>query len=290
MTPWSLSFEGTETETISIEAALEEKALSCSRFEKKGTKGKIWIFEALFESPSIIENYSEKYPALASFASERFQCVKLPDKDWVAENRASFQPLEIGPFIIHGAHDISPPEKAKIPLEIEASLAFGTGSHATTRGCLELLLDCKGKSCTKILDLGCGTGVLAMAAAHIFPLSQTIHAVDNDPDAVQITQENLLKNGFEKRITTFLSDGFNNPILQQSPYDLIFGNILASPLIALAPEMMHSLSSHGHLILSGLLQSQENDILEAYEKEGGVLVKAAHLDDWSALLLKKNCV
>ena len=287
MQPWSLTFEGTDTETSFVEKVLEEGALSSSRFEKKEFSGAVWVLEVLFDHNPLQGGGLKAYPALDSFSLERFYCVQLPDKDWVRENRASFPPLEIGRFVIHGSHDPPPCEGGKVPLEIEASLAFGTGGHATTEGCLTLLESLEKKACHHILDLGCGTGLLAIAAAHIFPKAKTIHASDNDDEAVKMAHYNLIQNGLEGRVTPVLSDGFVSFPLGETPYDLILANILAAPLVSLASDMGNHAAKGAYIILSGLLQEQEAHVVEAYRGQGFKFLKALHLEEWSALLLQK---
>lgn len=286
MHPWTLFFEGTEAETHALEALFEETALCCSRFEKKGTSPLVWTFEGLFSTNPLKDPNILSLIETSLCGRERFTSAPLPDKDWIAENRASFNPIEVGRFLIHPSSYSPPKKKEQICFEVNASFAFGTGSHATTQGCLELLETLSSRPFNKILDLGCGTGILAMAAARLFPKA-SIDAADNDPEAVVMTEQNLLQNQLENHIQFHLSEGFAAEPLAKEPYDLILANILAQPLIELSHDMALQTSPRAFLILSGLLQTQEKDVVDAYKKEGFVLNKTCHRQEWSALLLQK---
>lgn len=283
---WSITFEGTEAETCHVEEALEETALSCSRFEKKGTQGKKWIFEALFERDPLAQKETLPWDALKAYDLERFQSHRLPEKDWIAENRMSFPPLSVGRFLIYSSHAKPPSFSDRVLIEINASLAFGTGGHATTQGCLELLETLEGAPLRSILDLGCGTGLLAIAARHLFPKAARVVASDHDQEAVDMTRYNLTLNGLDGKIEPVLSEGFAAPFFQEGSYDLILANILAGPLVELAPDMACQCTAGSYLILSGILHSQEEDILQAYLPLGFELQACRRHEEWSALLLR----
>lgn len=287
MHPWNLIFEGTEAEARQVEATLEDAALSCSRFEKTGTAGQVWVLEVLLSVNPLASESDPLNSALSGFELTRFSCDPLPEKDWVAENRASFPPLEIGRFFIHASHQAPSCPPTKVALEVDASLAFGTGGHGTTRGCLELIETIAAEKPNSILDLGCGTGLLAMAAAHVFPDAQTIHASDNDEEAIQVTRHNLVQNRLGDRIFPVISEGFAAPVLQETPYDLILANILAGPLIELAPAMQAHTAPGGFIILSGLLREQSPSVIRVYADKGFKVQDDAPHEEWTALLLKK---
>ncbi len=208
----------------------------------------------------------------------------LQMRDWVSEIQSQFPPLSVGRFYIHGSH-IERPQPPKIGLRIDAGCAFGTGEHATTSGCLRALeFVARQRRFHKVLDLGCGTGILAIAAQKLWPQAD-ICGSDMDAVAVKVAKANGRDNA-AKRIRFYTAPGFKRRELQQS-YDLIFANILARPLIFLAGEIDQHLKPGGVAILSGLLHFQELDVLAAYRCRGLKLVKAFRQQDWSALVLVK---
>ncbi len=218
-----------------------------------------------------------------------FVVSELPDKDWVAEVRRELKPVEAGRFFVYGAHDAAGLPEGRIGLLIEASMAFGTGHHGTTQGCLEALdrLGTDGFRPARIADIGCGTAVLAMGAARLWPEAQTIIASDIDEVAVEVARANVAANGLEARLEVVEAAGFNHPALQQgAPFDLVFANILKGPLIALAPDMRDSLAPGGYAILSGILNPQAQQVIEVYCALGFNLVEEQRIVDWTTLVLR----
>lgn len=211
---------------------------------------------------------------------------KLADADWLAMSLSGLPPVEAGRFFVYGAHDQGKVPEGRVTLKIDAGAAFGTGHHGTTVGCLEAfdkLLETE--SFEKVLDVGCGTGVLAIAAAK----TGTPVAVGTDIDepSARIANENAEIN--EARCDFYFADGLSDPrIAQHQPYDLVFANILAAPLVELAPEIGAALKSGGVAILSGLLRTQEERVLEAYLPLGFTVEQTIHHDAWSALQLRKG--
>ncbi|MBL4853790.1 MAG: 50S ribosomal protein L11 methyltransferase [Robiginitomaculum sp.] len=213
--------------------------------------------------------------------------TQLPDEDWTAKSQAGLPPVEAGRFFIYGSHDADNiPEHATVPICINAGLAFGTGHHGTTTGCLlafEALLDrdLNTKQDTdwpaNILDLGCGAGVLAIAAAKA--LNRSVGATDIDMDAVDVTNDNARINGVAHLITASRADGIAN----EQKYDLIFANILAKPLMLMAPDIAGALAGGGVVILSGLLDEQAQDMITCYETQGLKLIRRASLKGWTTL-------
>jgi len=211
---------------------------------------------------------------------------KLADADWLAMSLSGLPPVEAGRFFVYGAHDQGKVPEGRVTLKIDAGAAFGTGHHGTTVGCLEAfdkLLETE--SFEKVLDVGCGTGVLAIAAAK----TGTPIAVGTDIDepSARIANENAEIN--EAKCDFYFADGLSDPrIAQHQPYDLVFANILAAPLVHLAPEIGAALKSGGVAILSGLLRTQEERVLEAYLPLGFTVEQTIHHDAWSALQLRKG--
>jgi ribosomal protein L11 methyltransferase len=211
---------------------------------------------------------------------------KLADADWLAMSLSGLPPVEAGRFFVYGAHDQGKVPEGRVTLKIDAGAAFGTGHHGTTVGCLEAfdkLLETEGFE--KVLDVGCGTGVLAIAAAK----TGTPIAVGTDIDepSARIANENAEIN--EAKCDFYFADGLSDPrIAQHQPYDLVFANILAAPLVHLAPEIGAALKTGGVAILSGLLRTQEERVLEAYLPLGFTVEQTIHHDAWSALQLRKG--
>lgn len=211
---------------------------------------------------------------------------KLADADWLAMSLSGLPPVEAGRFFVYGAHDQGKVPEGRVTLKIDAGAAFGTGHHGTTVGCLQAfdnLLN-KGETFEKALDVGCGTGVLAIAAAK----TGTPIAVGTDIDepSARIANENAEIN--DAKCEFYFASGLNDArVAQHAPYDLVFANILAAPLVELAPEIAQALKSGGVAILSGLLRTQEERILDAYRPLGFVVEQTIHNDAWSALQLRK---
>lgn len=221
-----------------------------------------------------------------------FQIEALPDTDWLAENYAQFKPIEVGDFYIFGTHDrdkaLSQTQPNLIPIEINAANAFGTGDHATTKGCLVQILKLKeqGFMPDTILDLGCGSGILAIAAAKTWP-EATIIATDMDEDSVIVARDYAARNQVKDHIIFDQAIGYQSTIIaQDKPYDLILANILAGPLIDLAEETADHLEKTGYVLLSGTLIEQENDVANAHKKHGLKMGEAVHIDEWTSFLMQ----
>jgi ribosomal protein L11 methyltransferase len=216
----------------------------------------------------------------------RSACFDIVEpKDWVKASLEGLVPVEAGRFVVHGAHDRERVPKNKVGIEIEAALAFGTGHHGTTRGCL-LLLDhvLKSKRPRRVLDLGAGTGVLAIAAAKA--IKQSVLASDLNAPSVSVGRENALFNGVGHFVRVIRATGFSAPDFStRGPYDLVLANILANPLRQLAAPMSRHLAPSALVILSGLLTHQAPGVLAAYRARGLVPVRHLKIEGWSSLLL-----
>ena len=208
-------------------------------------------------------------------------------KDWVKASLEDLVPVPAGRFVVHGQHDRERVAPNKLGIEIEAALAFGTGHHGTTRGCL-LLLDhvLKAWRPRRVLDLGTGTGVLAIAAAKA--LHQKVLASDIDPPSVQVARENARLNGSGHLVQAIRATGFAAPqFVAAAPFDLVLANILANPLRLLASPMARHLAPSALVILSGLLTHQAPGVIAAYRARGLVPVRHLRIEGWSSLLLRK---
>lgn len=220
--------------------------------------------------------------------AQDFVVSELPETDWVAKVRRDLAPVVAGRFFVYGSHDADKVPEGSEPLLIEAAMAFGTGHHGTTLGCLKALdrLDNGGFKGKNVVDIGCGTAVLGMAAARIWP--NPVLASDIDIVAVEVAEANVKANGLEGRVNCLEATGFEHETLHAAaPFDLVFANILKAPLIDLAPDVASHLAEGGYAILSGLLVDQADEVTEAYVAQGMTLAHREDIGDWSTLTLQK---
>ena len=207
---------------------------------------------------------------------------------WLERTRAAFPEQLVGrTFAIRGTHLTGAAPPGRVPLILDAGVAFGSGEHNSTRGCLiafEILA--ARRRPTRILDLGTGSGILAMAAAKV--LRRNVLATDIEPWSIRVTRENARLNRVHKRVRSVLADGWRAAVVRQSaPYDLVFGNILARPLRAMARDLARHLAPGGTAILSGLLKTQARDVLAAHRRQGLTLERTIHLAPWTTLVVRK---
>src|SRR6202795_3441562 len=207
-------------------------------------------------------------------------------KDWVKATLEDLVPVRAGRFVVHGQHDRLKVPANKLGIEIEAALAFGTGHHGTTRGCLLLLDDVlKAHLPRRVLDLGTGTGVLAIAAAKA--LRVKVLASDIDPLAVRVARDNARLNGTGDLVETIRATGFSaQEFAKHGPFDLVLANILANPLRQMATQMARHLAPSALVILSGLLPHQAQSVIAAYRPRGLVLERHIQIEGWSSLLMR----
>lgn len=262
-------------------SALEESpALALSLFERGPGRA---MLEALFDRVPDAEAFL-RAGGLEPASLQDLHVAPLPNEDWVAMSLKGLKPVTAGRFYVHGSHDAPAGE---VPILIEANLAFGTGHHGTTRGCLmafDALLTA-GQTFRNILDLGCGAGTLAVAAAKT--TDAAVIASDNDPVAIDVTVENMAANR-TPGITAIVAEGMDDPRLAAAaPFDLIFANILAAPLVLLSGDVAGSLAASGRVILSGLLTTQRDPVVHAYEQAGLTLESEGELDGWSTLVMRR---
>ena len=217
-----------------------------------------------------------------------FAVSELPEVDWVAHVKRELTPVVAGRFFVYGSHDADKVPEGSVALLIEAAMAFGTGHHGTTLGCLRALdrLDRSGVVGLNVADIGCGTAVLAMAAARIWP--NPAIASDIDAVAVGVARANVACNGLEGRVDCVEAAGFDHPALASpTTFDLVFANILKGPLVDLAPDMGRHVAKGGRAILSGLLNEQAADVVAAYARNGFTVANAEIIGDWTTLTLTK---
>ncbi|WP_425100322.1 50S ribosomal protein L11 methyltransferase [Tropicibacter sp. S64] len=225
----------------------------------------------------------------AAYEAQPFVVSEVPDTDWVDKVRRELTPVVAGRFFVYGSHDADKVPADSVPLLIEAAMAFGTGHHGTTQGCLEALdrLAAQGFTGQNVADIGCGTAVLAMGAAAIWP--NPVMASDIDEVAVEVAEANVAANGLAEKVTCVEAAGFGNPALtDRAPYDLVFANILKQPLIDLAPDMAANLQPGGYAILSGILTRQADEVVEVYAQNGINQLRRDVIGDWVTLTLQKT--
>jgi ribosomal protein L11 methyltransferase len=277
---WKASVPATKAEAQNIAAA----------FELGTNPQAVLISEVPFADEATVEALYAVMPdgdLLDRLAGRRVHVALLPDIDWIRLSQEGLPPVRAGRFFVHGAHDAGQVPPGVIPIRIEAGLAFGTGHHETTALCLRVLSDLsKSRRFENVLDLGCGTGLLAIGAAKLW--RRPVLASDIDAVAVAVTRENARANGEAPLVRAITADGLAHPALaRRAPYDLVVANILAGPLTLLAPQIARALAPGAALILSGLLRWQENLVVSFYRPHGLILRKTRREGVWSALLLER---
>jgi ribosomal protein L11 methyltransferase len=250
--------------------------------------GKAWRIEAYFGLAPDEDEIRALIAAGADEETARAAAFGLTEKrDWVANSLAGLKPVRAGRFLIHGAHDRAHVHPNDVAVEIEAGLAFGTGHHGTTRGCLlhfDRLL--RRRRPKRVLDVGCGAGVLAIAAAKA--LRRKVWLSDIDPVAVEVADANARLNGVGQHCKAVLSRGVGNRLLREdAPYDVVFANILAKPLRLLAPSLGAVTAPGSDAIVSGLLSADVAGVLAAWRAQGFFLAERIDLEGWASLRLRR---
>jgi ribosomal protein L11 methyltransferase len=264
------------------------------------TGAAITAFETTPKGPWLVQGFVQGKPdratleaglALAAMAFDTAEPAldleQLPDVDWLRRNQESFPPMRIGRYHIYGSHVAAPVPPGAVGLLIDAATAFGTGEHATTHGCLQALdrLVRRGRR-RRILDMGTGTGILAIAAAKSWRVP--VLACDIDRNSVKVAAENGMLNGVSGLVTFRPSDGYAAAeVRAAAPYDLIFANILAKPLVAMAPDLARNLAPGGVAILSGLLAGQEKFVRAAHRAQRLMFLGRIAKNGWHTLVFEK---
>ncbi|KQW22079.1 ribosomal protein L11 methyltransferase [Afipia sp. Root123D2] len=268
-----------------LSESLDGNDVAVVAFEQPGGRWDVTMYFAQEPERDAIRDLIAQAAGQAVADTLTFDAVAATD--WVKSSLEGLVPVSAGRFVVHGSHDRARVQPNKLGIEIEAALAFGTGHHGTTRGCL-LLLDrvlCQ-RTPKRVLDLGSGTGVLAIAAAKA--LRRPILASDIDPRSVIVARENARLNGVGNWVESICATGFASPrFTANGPFGLVLANILANPLRQLAMPMARHLAPSGYVILSGLLPHQADSVVAAYRANGIKLVRRLQVDGWASLLMQR---
>lgn len=282
---WKVSIPCTRAEAEAIETGVEldlDPAPTLSASEVVADDAERWRLDAYFEgrpSDHAIGAIRALVPSGGEPALER-----LPDADWVTLSQAGLAPLAVGRFLVH-AGDAAVPAGVR-GLHIAAGRAFGTGHHETTSGCLQLLDDLAvaGRSYAAAIDVGTGTGLLAFAVRHLWPAAR-VTATDIDPVAIDVTRENAALNGVDDVRLAVADGALDDAVTAGAPYDLVIANILAGPLVSMAPELAAMAAPGATLVLAGLLETQRDAVEAAYAACGCTVEAVDRRGDWSVLRL-----
>jgi ribosomal protein L11 methyltransferase len=261
------------------------EALATSSFEDPTTGG--WHVDAYYPSaPDLTAVFARIGLWLDAETPPSLESV--PDENWVAISQAALPPVAAGRFLVHGGHDRDAVGRRRLAIEIDAGEAFGTAHHATTQGCLAAIDRLARISSPRtVLDLGCGSGLLAIASARHWPAARIV-ASDIDPVAVEVAAANVALNGARGRIRMVTAKGLDHPRLRDlQPYDLVVANILAGPLIGLAPRLSRAVRPGGFLVLSGLLGEQAREVFGTYAMAGFRLKEKRVPHNWATLVLNR---
>lgn len=286
---WQIRFEVSAESVEPFAALFDEEALALS--VQKPPRQAMAVIEAIYDTPPEMAACQALLADLAAqqgIAAPRCSLTPLAPENWLHRVAESLPPRRIGNLTIYGAHAAGQVPFFHPRLQIEAATAFGTGEHPSTQMCLSLLQNVlRAQRPRRVLDIGCGSGILALAAARL--AHRRVWAVDCDGESVRLTQHNARINGLAANIRAYRGQGYAvRQVRRHRPYDLVFANIFARPLMALAADLRAHLASGGYAILAGLLTSQAPAVLAAHKMQRLHLVQHLRQDEWSALLLRKE--
>jgi len=273
-----------------VEEAFEDSALAISSFEIDEQTAEWYVDILTDRSPQEIDVAARLalVSGLQAAITPRYEIKDLEAKDWVGEVERSFPPLCVGRFYVHGSHITASAPHGKIALQVNAGAAFGSGEHATTSGCL-LALNAlaRRRRFLRPLDMGCGSGILAVAMAKLWHVG--VVGIDIDPVSVAVARENARNNRVQKFTAFATGNGYKAELVRKSgPFDLIVANILARPLVKMSPSLVRNLRSGGMIVLSGLLDYQESQVLNAHRSQGMRLLSRIRQHGWCTLIMEKR--
>lgn len=282
---WQVTFSYPEENLELFESFLEEyfDVMACN-YEDDGSDEYVG-----YKSLGFDESAMRETAAAWNLKLPPYQISFLESKNWLAENVIKFAPVEVAEFKIYGIHETDIPPSDKITMRIYAATAFGS-EHQTTKSCLQAISDFNQlkRPHRRVLDMGTGSGILALACAKLWGNTTQLIAVDIDEEAVKVTTQNAVDNEVDGQITVAVSDGYNSQLVKNNaPYDLIIANILARPLIEMATDLSASLQPGGCCILSGFVADQEEWVIGAHRQQGLKLLQLYKLDSWRAALMEK---
>ena len=284
---WQISFFVPKKAADILEQSIEPfvEAISIKRHLNN------WLVRAYTTAepkPQFLETIVSEAATLANISCPNLTIELTPNINWVAQSLKGLNPIFVGRFVVYGSYNNKPKNQKLIPIQVDAGEAFGTGHHASTAGCLLALSAMKKPFIqSRMLDLGCGAGILAIAAAKLWKISPV--ASDIDPTAVRVAIENSRKNKVHRSVKCIASNGFESIKLKQmGPFDIIVANILSEPLRRLAKPMRAHSKPGATIILSGLLDQQSRQVLSAYRNLGFKLQSSYSLDGWSTLVLTRK--
>lgn len=285
---WRISATVPERSVGAFEACLEPFCVAMSRFIQG--EGPNWRIEGdciNAPDPDDLQGALIYAAGISGVPVPDIACVAVPGRDWVIETQRAFPPLAVGRYFIHGSHFKGRPPVGRIAIKLDAGAAFGSGQHASTSGCL-LAMDriAHRRRPRRILDVGCGSGILAIAAAKTW--TRQVVAVDNDPIAVQVARENAANNRVAGHVLLGVGDGYDAPVVRTcANYDLVFANILARPLRRMARGLKRRLAPGGYAVLAGFIDRDWRSVLAAHEELGLRLVGRISRDGWSTLIVRR---
>jgi ribosomal protein L11 methyltransferase len=281
---WKLTLPCTRAEAEAIDAA--EIAIDAVLMTTEEVEDDVehWRLDAYFEGKPGRDDIAAIRALVPSAHAAPEQLERLDDADWVTMSQSGLEPIREGQFVVHtSAFPADAPAGGRAFL-IDAGRAFGTGHHETTSGCLAMIDGMADRSFTNVIDIGTGTGLLAFAAAHLWPDAHIV-ATDIDPRAIDVTLDNATVNGVEG-VELIVADGaLNDAITASAPYDLIIANVLAGPLVSMAPELAAIAAPNATIVLAGLLETQRESVVASYAECGCRLAAADRRADWTILKL-----
>ncbi|MFN3387637.1 MAG: 50S ribosomal protein L11 methyltransferase [Allosphingosinicella sp.] len=300
MNSWKVTLPCTKAEAEALQEDITPLALLdvppvLMTSEQDAARPDEWRLDAYFAEPPTARMLEILRALVPSAAGTEPAVAQVPDEDWVTLSQQGLEPMAAGRFYVHTPLHRGTAPEGSIALEIDAGRAFGTGQHETTSGCLIALSDLKaqGLRFSNLLDLGTGTGLLAFAAMRLWPGARAL-ASDIDPVAIEVSAENAEVNGValgrgRGRLDLVVAPGMDHPRLAaRVPYDLVIANILAGPLIDLAPAVAGAIAPGGRLLLAGLLDSQADRVAAAYRRQGMMLSRRVERGEWPTLVMRKR--